>query len=295
MTLTHEPLGVLDYALSPDGTTVAYSALGKDNRYAIWSIQTEGRNRRKLVSASLGMMCKGLAWAPDGSLLMYERLDTLGTVVSQLPSLWWLKPPTRETGPLFEDRLLPGSAASWSPDGAWLSYASSVTRGTEVRNLKDGRGQAIPGWTTDAATWHPEQNTLVVMVRPLEQKPYDRLLRFEPETGQSEYLADEENVEYGCVSWSPDGAWLAIARTDSPGLNKTPGSRIWLMRPDGGDVRPLTDVLEVSPHALAWSDDAARLLFEASSSQQGEIWMVDVETGKTDRVAASGTSPIWLD
>jgi Tol biopolymer transport system component len=70
--LTQERLGVLDYALSPDGGQIVYAALRDDNGSDLWIMDNDGRNPRLLLDCS-GGACSGAVWSPDGFRLVYEQ------------------------------------------------------------------------------------------------------------------------------------------------------------------------------------------------------------------------------
>jgi Tol biopolymer transport system component len=82
----------------------------------------------------------------------------------------------------------------------------------------------------------------------------------------------------GQPSWSPDGRWIAFGRDPAPGDNG-----IWLMRPDGSDLRRLTR----NPYAgaecgcdtdPAFSPDGRRISFvrvRAESRGRGALFVMD--------------------
>jgi dipeptidyl aminopeptidase/acylaminoacyl peptidase len=83
-------------------------------------------------------------------------------------------------------------------------------------------------------------------------------------------------------AWSPDGSMIAFARNE-PSHRYV---RIWSVRPDGGELRPITrtplrGALESTP---AWSPDGKRLAFASERVARSEAQYVRLVT-----VAADGT------
>jgi Tol biopolymer transport system component len=63
-------------------------------------------------------------------------------------------------------------------------------------------------------------------------------------------------------AWSPDGRWIAFARSSSEGARE---GDVWLVRPDGGDPHQLR------AHAIApaWSPSGAEIA--ATLTDRGEL------------------------
>jgi Tol biopolymer transport system component len=73
-------------------------------------------------------------------------------------------------------------------------------------------------------------------------------------------------------SWSPDGEWLAFLNEGG-----TQGD-IYLIRPDGTDLKRLTDSNDVSRDGnLVWSPDGKQLAYSAARDGNIEIYIMDVE------------------
>ena len=85
------------------------------------------------------------------------------------------------------------------------------------------------------------------------------------------------------VEWSPDGQWLALLVAPGGGLNQ----QIYLMRPDGTDVRLITSGGKENNTLAGWSGKLLR--FSSSHDNPGalEPWIYDSETGKSRKVASS--------
>jgi ABC-type nickel/cobalt efflux system permease component RcnA/Tol biopolymer transport system component len=303
LPLTQEPVGVQDYALAPDGTTIAYTALRENGGSSLWGVNSDGSNRRLLLDCPASA-CSGPVWSPDGQRLVYEKRDIPppGSLLA-LPSLWWLDVSTGQTGPIFQDSQLPGSEPRWSPDGEWLSYISPGSREVEIYNLQDGRRHSIPRQTVEPVIWSPDGDALLmtdVWNRGKQPIPLIHLLRFELESGQVIDLSGEADVEDSQASWSPDGEWIAVVRWEptSSGASPSLGNQLWLLRPDGSQDRPLTDDPEIIHQSPVWSPDGSYLLFQQyplkTPQAQLGVWSLNIETGRTQEIVTPGYQPTWL-
>ncbi|HTQ78544.1 MAG TPA: S9 family peptidase [Thermoanaerobaculia bacterium] len=87
--------------------------------------------------------------------------------------------------------------------------------------------------------------------------------------------------QVGGVEWSPDGRWLAFSLAPGGGMNQ----QIYLVRPDGRDLKRLTAGGKDNNWLGGWSHDGRQLAF--SSNQDGETmddYLWDATTGQARRV-----------
>jgi TolB protein len=307
--LTKEPLGIWDYAASPDGATVAYGAIQPGGESHLWSVSTDGSERRQLLNCPQAA-CSGVYWFPDGRRLMYERRNLTAPDASA-PSLswraplgparlWWLDLATEETGPVFQDGQRLGYGPRISPDGQWVAYVSPSDQGIQLFNLSDGRNRLIRSEMGEPAAWSPRSDAvLLIDVRPQEDGSFAvHLLRAGLEGEPPTDLTSDANAQDSAPAWSPDGTWIALARKDLAASSPTAGRQLWLMRPDGSEARQLTTETEADHGPPAWSPDGRTLLFQrynlSAPLPQPSVWLLDVQTGEVREVVAKGGQPAWL-
>jgi len=296
--LTTETFGVLDYALSPDGKTVAYTAQREHGGSEIWAIGVDGEDRRQLTDCSEAPCGRGV-WSPDGERLVYERLaPPSANASSGLTTLWQLDATTGESGPVFQDSQLPGFNPRWSPDGQWLSYAWPGSAGVQIYHLNDGRSLSTPNQMGAPVIWRPDSNALLMSdVLRLGDRFVNHLMRFDLEKEELLDLTGAENLEDSAASWSPDGEQIAVVRRKLED-GTSMGNQLWLMKADGSDAHPLTNTPDAVHGAPVWSPDGRYLLFhryplKVSSVQSGIYWL-NVETGEVREIVSSGSRPVWV-
>jgi hypothetical protein len=99
--LTHEPTGIWDFAVAPDGNRIVYSMVEEDGTGGLWAVTPGVTTPQPLLDCPDGV-CKGSAWSPDGRLLAYSRSNAtaFSSGVVTPPRIWLLNPLTGENSPL---------------------------------------------------------------------------------------------------------------------------------------------------------------------------------------------------
>jgi dipeptidyl aminopeptidase/acylaminoacyl peptidase len=85
------------------------------------------------------------------------------------------------------------------------------------------------------------------------------------------------------VTWSPDGAWLAFVIAPGGGMNQ----QVYLMRPDGKDLRRITDGGKDNNWLSKWSYDAKALTLSSNRREPASMdaYVVDVASQKLTLVS----------
>ncbi|MFZ5819375.1 MAG: sulfite exporter TauE/SafE family protein [Chloroflexota bacterium] len=291
--LTDAPRGVRDFALSPDRAQVVYVGQAMDLGVSLWLARVDGSEAREAVVCDPAD-CSQPVWSPDGSKVVYERLD-LGGGGLGLPTLWWLDAASGETQPVFQEAGLPGANPRWSPDGAWLSY-SAPDGSIRLYNLATGENRILDNFLGAAVAWSPDgKSALVRDVLTQEQGFVTHLFRYDLESGTLTDLNDDPNQENNLAAWSPDGAWVAVVRRD---LSVAMGDQVWLMRADGSEARSLTDAPGVLHGGLAWSPDGRYILFDGYLLDvfplEARVQVLDTTSGEVIDLGVKGYSPAWV-
>jgi Tol biopolymer transport system component len=293
--LTQEPLNVLDYAIAPDGQTIAYTATRNDGGSNLWLMDAIGANRRELLACPEGA-CSQPVWAPDASRLIYERrtFSQPGAPVGP-PRLWWLELNTRQTTAVFQDSQWVALGAQFSADGQWLSYISPQAQDILVYNLVTGQNIILNNGSGEPASWHPLQNILLASQVKLEEEAFSiHLTRLNLSDETTMNLSGDLDVNDSWPLFSPDGQWIAFTRK---AIRANEGKQVWLMRPDGTEATNITQSPEIHFGPPAWSPDGRFLTFQGyalAQSDQPAIWLYELATEKITQVVVPGIQPTWL-
>ena len=87
----------------------------------------------------------------------------------------------------------------------------------------------------------------------------------------------------GFVTWSPDGQWLAFNVAPGGGFNE----QIYVVRPDGNELRRLTDGGKANNFLDGWTPDGRFIAFSSNRRDPSatDSYLLDVTTGQARMVA----------
>ena len=230
------------------------------------------------------------AWSPDGRWVAYNLVG----------SGLWVVNAEREFRQLAASYL----SWTWSPTAPQLAMVRD-SRLTVV-DASTGRQTdlgSVVGDDTSAPVWSPDGTRILYGVRggslySVDVGSGDRSLLVR--------LPGEDLDSMDQITWSPDGAHLAIWNDLEPG-----GGRLYVMNADGSRVRVLLDTFEPGGW-FAWSPDGTRLTYATLSGldvPELRIWTVSLDGSAPSLVAShtndgcslpnrsstcnSGGSPLW--
>lgn len=270
--------------LAPDGRQVAF-IWQRDGLSDVYTMPTAGGWPRRITTHRgplIDWLDRGPRWSPDGRWLAWEAAGHT-----------WVAPGDgRGATQCAAEHLPTATAPVWMPDSQ--SLIVSVTRG-ECANLAltDWQPAGRPPHTT-LLTWSeagdawdaqpsPDGRQIVYVYRPLDDLNrlelwrLDRPIGTRPAAVTSERLTGEPHTKDWFPRWSPDGRWIAFLSQRS-GWNG-----IWLIRPDGRDLHPLTQ-LEQDVGEFVWSPDGRRLAVTLNRGGAFDLALVDVATGRIEDV-----------
>lgn len=294
--LTFPPDDVLDFAVSPDGTVIAYSSYREDGGSDLYLIDSDGENRRQLLDCAQGA-CSNPTWEPNGRRLIYERRTITAEGGSPgPPRLWWLDLNTNQTVAVFGDTQWLGSFARFSPDGQWIAYISPNNQEIQAYHLESGRSVRIPSSSGEAPTWDADSSSVLVTEIDFAGEQYSiYIYRVEVATTEVTRMSGEDEVIDGWPTWSPGERWIAFNRKPA---GAPTGKQLWMMAADGSETVQLTNDPGLHHGPPAWSPDGRWLVYQqfaqAEPNAHPEIWLLNVETLEARELATPGIQPAWL-
>ena len=252
----------------PSGGEIAFT-VNDTGWNEIWLMAADGSERRRLTeveppendAAGSG----GPAWSPDGTHIAFAA--QLGTLDEdqRLTEIYVMRADGTDVRRLTTNESVDGSP-SWSPDGERIAF----TRITEP-----GSASARSG--------------IVVM---------------DADGGKEVQLTQAELPSVDASpAWSPDGTEIAFTRAAPAAGSERPRVGIYAVSPEGGEPRKLADDAFDSD----WSPDGTQIAFTSFRDRfgqmcfhecgiSGEIYVLDVESGETERLTeseANDSSPVW--
>jgi Tol biopolymer transport system component len=312
---THEPNGIWDYSILPDGSGVLVSSLDSEGSDDLVIIMSSGD---RVVSLDcLEYRCRNGRQQPNGTLIAFERSDIdksgesteVWLLDSANGSLWSAHELT-----VFADEGIDDASsryARWSSDGRYLSYYNPSARVIVILDMHGGPAQLIPANVDAMGDWAPSKYqiayTELTFSETHDDQPVDREGGIGAETSPafetqvSVYDIGESGAielssgspsRYGLPDWHPDGELIAAGRA-SNGRHQ-----IVALPLDGGELTDLTDAPSFRHTSPRWSPDGRRLAFMRSGIEgtggSADIWIVELDGGELELVANDAFIPGWL-
>ena len=291
--LTSGPNSAVDFAPSPDGSRIAYIAQTGDLKNEIWLVDVNSGENKKLTDCTEAM-CSQPVWSPDGSRVLYEHISLEAANATGLATLWWVDVNTGTARSLFQEEQLPGANPRWSPDGKWLSYATSEN--IQLYNLESGETRTVASALGASAAWAPDGKSVLYRDVIIQSNQFiTQLFIYDLETDAAVNISPDLGFENILAAWSPDGEWIAVVRRD---LSIPRGDQIWVMRRDGSEARAVTDSPNSLHGTLSWSGDGQSILYDLYDLDAfplaSKLQMVEAATGKVTDLGIAGYNPKWL-
>ncbi len=274
----------IDFVLSPDGGTIAFTRVAASGCCNIYTIPVSGGAPRLLTADSRtecssinDLGCGGLMWTPDGKSIAFVSSR------SNLPSLWHV---SAIDGSVERETTYP-AIGNFSRDGRRLVYSERSS----------GEPPAI--WRTDLASIGGS----VVGTRKLISSQYpemdaqpspdsSRIAWMSKRTGSEEIWTSSANGENplqfshldrhsGTPRWSSDGKWVAF---DSYGSSP---SQIFVIDSEGRNVHSIGNGPSFSV-VPSWSRDGKCIYFSSGRTGTLQVWKHSLETGDEVQMTKNG-------
>ncbi len=304
--MTKESYGVGEYAISPDGTQIVYSALRKDGGADLKRVSRDGTNVSDLVSCP-NELCAFPVFSFDGKMLAFERTPLKQTTTR----LEVIEAATAKTvTPPLDPRHITRTPF-FARDGR-LAYVNESLQAIFIYDFNTRSSISIPNTSGESGTWSPDGKRIVfpeiffsLGAKPTpspEVKEYDKfyshLQQVTVTTNAIKDLSVDFNVEDSTPMYSPNGEWIALGRRRLIEAQWTPGKQLWLMRSDGSEAKAVTNDALYNHSAFGWSPNGKFLIYMrfniADFINPSEIWMVNADGTGAKKLITGGYFPQWL-
>jgi len=274
-TAPRQAVGIVRPVISPDGTKVAFAAVGD-----IYVMPVGGKPENITKDKYLDT---DPAWSPAGSQLVYSS-DKGGGFLQ----LWIRDMKTGRERQLTHMTTQP-QGATWSPDGKKIAFFAvdamwraanvsvvDVASGEVTRVHESMFGPGTPTWSADSKT------VAIAMIAPYSKRfreGTNQVLTMPAGGGNYKWYAPvpalsiDSRGECGPV-WSPDGTKMAAIYEGV--------LAVWPVSLEGEPLGPPRRVTAESAHAPSWFGDSKRILYQAPANQ---LKSIDIETGEVKTIA----------
>lgn len=250
--ITQPPSGAEDGSpdWSPDGSMLVFHRAGSP--YSVYTVAADGSNLRRLTEPDED--ASGASFLPDGQRVVYTHASGSEKVFPGDER--WIEHSdlvvrgVDGSNPtvLIRSRPFEGDYNSprFAPDGARLLFVrqnSPLTKPAHAHAVfvarSDGAGQRrITPWTLDAGDdpdWSPN-GRLILFHSHEGGGPQGQLYVIRPDgTGMRQLTHFKAGTFVGSASFSPDGKWIAFAKSGRGGA-----ADVFVMRADGSGIRPVS-------------------------------------------------------
>lgn len=241
--------------VSPDGTTVAYQAMGAAGQEVIYLANVDGTHVRALKETAATGEPIGPRFSPDGSQIVFQAKGS----GPRVGNLFLIDVGTGQTTQLTHLKQLASGlffmGPSFSPDGETVLFqrpeANYIDQPTNFRN------QSWGVWAVPATGGRPElvlRNAVGARLSPDGR----RILYFKVPPGEGPVSAD-----------------------------------MWLADADGTDAQRLLRG-NLQTLSAEWSPDGTKIAYARMGGRSG-TYVLDVTTGETSKVLDDAYFPEWVD
>lgn len=221
---------------SPDGKAMVFAS-NRAGNYDLYIKVFDGDTLTQLTTG-VGEVASA-SFSPDGKMI------TFSTSKDGKPSLWTVDRNADHMLMLYEAEG--GNIASpvWSPNGKSIAFVMSSLQNPEAYDayIYDTETKKIASVTQGhlsntggSVDWSPDGRFLLLFAGEVGK---NEIYRFELISGEIVQLTTDGTNNWA-PSYSPDGQWIVFNS-----MRATPGTaNIFIMRPDGSDIRQLTNDTE---------------------------------------------------
>jgi Tol biopolymer transport system component len=310
--LTDIPGEVLDFDVDSTGSTIFFNTSHGDGGSALHKLD-HLTGEVTTVLECLQALCRYPKISPLGDYLAYERTSLSGTNQPNYPQVWLL--PLNANDNEVREPTLVGDLAHQTQQPLWaanglLSYYNYSDSEFIIQDPNGEVYRQLPSQTGVPGDWSPDGESYLIpeiIIEAIEESetltdlkniPSSHLLRFDLPDNSIHDLTQVNNLEDTSPVFSPNGRTLAFARKFLDFARWTPGRQLWTMKPDGSDVKQLTDDSYYNHYDFAWSptgDQIAYTRFNKNAlTEPPEVWLMNADGSQALQLISGGYAPQWI-
>jgi Tol biopolymer transport system component len=233
--LTNNPAEDFDPDISQDGAKIVFAS-NRSGSTQLWMMAADGSGVHQLTSDSQGGQSP--RWSRDGKRIAYSRGG--GDIAVMNADGSGIKVIMQAQDESAADPCRAGAfPGGWSPDDSRITYYSaSVTHSVAQLCTLAADGSDIQVVVADPNSYDEEgvysPDGTRIAYRAIINGQHDIWI-VDLATGAKHNLTNDADVDIE-PDWSPDGQWIAYGSLKAG----QPNFDLYIMRPDGSDVRRIT-------------------------------------------------------
>lgn len=293
-TITPRPLATQP----PASRQVILFSRGKDGDGEIYALNPQTGVEHQLTSNTF--QDEGPSGAPEGDRIVFSsfRGGSYQLVVKDLRTGAERQITDVDGKALFpdwspvagDDRIL----FEWVNANKYSAIGVVNADGSGLKTLTRFGADSRPHWSPDA--------NLILFARALRDSyndgkitaaDYMDLFQIDLASGAETQLTDTPDFDDYDGCWSPDMARIAFGsvRGDANGdrfINLDDAKDLFMLSGFGAEKR--IDLGGLRPFSMDWSEDGQYIVFTADKGSSTDLWLLEVSTGRTRRLNASGAA-----
>ena len=273
------------FALSPDGSTIAFGRTNVSLCCDIYMVPVEGGQIRQLTSdgqsgcSTLSEFgCSGIMWTPDGQAIVYVTTRRPLSALVRVPA---------KGGPSERETTYPG-IGNFTRDGKRFAYSQHIssdppaiwradlsTPGGPVRE----KGKIIASQFPELDAQPSTDGSRVAW---MSMRTGSEEIFVSDSTGRNQRRLTQLNRYSGTPRWSPDGKWIAF---DS--FIPSQSAEIFVVDPEGRNLHAVVSA-KFDCAVPSWSRDGKAIYFSGNRDGVWQVWKHDLNTGADVQLTKQG-------
>jgi len=267
----------------PDGKKIGFMS-AETGDMQMWEMNTDGSDRKQISSTDGGIT--GFKYSPDGKKVVYTREVTIDKKTSDIyPDL------PKASGKIITD-LMYRHWDSWMETYGHVFIADldggKLSNDLDIMKDEPYESPLKPFGGMEQITWSPDSKVLAYTCRKKKGMEYA------VSTNSDIFLYDlaskkTTNITEGMMGYdqapvySPDGKKIAWQSMEHDGY-ESDKTRLYIYNLDKNIKTDYSKDFDQSSEGMAWSDDSKTLYFISDIKATDEIYKLDYETGKINRI-----------
>jgi Tol biopolymer transport system component len=294
---------------------------------SVWILDPDQGTERQIVPAGSRPeeeRVTRIAWSPDGRWIAYGWINR-PELRPVLQGVFRIQPDARNDAEVFlnpDPFATQSLLAGWSPDGQWILFwegccmsASQLAGGPPLMAVPADGGEPVrlsPGvlfrHPDDVMAWSPD-GRLALVEGPGREVWEKKAIRVVSSGNQSSMIVSEPDRVDFYPSWSSHGDVLAYSSGPVAEAASAAGDereralgqrRIWTMRPDGSDKRPMTSDDRYRDERPLWIGAGTHILFARLAGERAQLWLMRGDGSEQQPVVddlgpiPNELTPVWF-